>query len=59
MWQEEQVKSHETRFRAISSELNELTAVIPDKKAKVRDLEEHKQREEYLEFEVRDWYLSG
>uniref|UniRef100_A0A8C7WB71 Pleckstrin and Sec7 domain containing a n=1 Tax=Oncorhynchus mykiss TaxID=8022 RepID=A0A8C7WB71_ONCMY len=49
--QEEQVKSHETRFRAISSELNELTAVIPDKKAKVRDLEEHKQREEYLEFE--------
>uniref|UniRef100_A0A8C7L5S4 PH and SEC7 domain-containing protein 1-like n=1 Tax=Oncorhynchus kisutch TaxID=8019 RepID=A0A8C7L5S4_ONCKI len=51
--QEEQVKSHETRFRAISSELNELTAVIPDKKAKVRDLEEHKQREEYLEFEIR------
>ncbi|KAL0964300.1 hypothetical protein UPYG_G00321970 [Umbra pygmaea] len=49
--QEEQVKSHETRFRAISTELNELTAVIPDKKAKVRDLEEHKQREEYLEFE--------
>ncbi|XP_055758113.1 uncharacterized protein psda isoform X2 [Salvelinus fontinalis] len=49
--QEEQVKSHETRFRAISSELIELTAVIPDKKAKVRDLEEHKQREEYLEFE--------
>uniref|UniRef100_A0A8C7LF13 PH and SEC7 domain-containing protein 1-like n=1 Tax=Oncorhynchus kisutch TaxID=8019 RepID=A0A8C7LF13_ONCKI len=53
--QEEQVKSHETRFRAISSELNELTAVIPDKKAKVRDLEEHKQREEYLEFEVSDY----
>uniref|UniRef100_A0A8C8HZS9 Pleckstrin and Sec7 domain containing a n=1 Tax=Oncorhynchus tshawytscha TaxID=74940 RepID=A0A8C8HZS9_ONCTS len=49
--QEEQVKSHETRFRTISSELIELTAVIPDKKAKVRDLEEHKQREEYLEFE--------
>ncbi|XP_010868514.2 uncharacterized protein psda isoform X1 [Esox lucius] len=49
--QEEQVKSHETRFRTISSELNELNAVIPDKKAKVRDLEEHKQREEYLEFE--------
>uniref|UniRef100_A0A6Q2WV90 Pleckstrin and Sec7 domain containing a n=1 Tax=Esox lucius TaxID=8010 RepID=A0A6Q2WV90_ESOLU len=58
--QEEQVKSHETRFRTISSELNELNAVIPDKKAKVRDLEEHKQREEYLEFEVRGCHcLTG
>ncbi|KAM6956231.1 uncharacterized protein FYW47_012173 [Aplochiton taeniatus] len=49
--QEEQVKSHETRFRAISTELTELTATPPDKKVKGRELEEHKQREEYFEFE--------
>lgn len=51
--QEEQGKSHETRFRAISSELTELTDVPFDKKVKGRELEEHKQRGEYLAFEVR------
>ncbi|XP_062319584.1 PH and SEC7 domain-containing protein 1 isoform X2 [Osmerus eperlanus] len=49
--QEEQGKSHETRFRAISSELTELTDVPLDKKVKGRELEEHKQRGEYLAFE--------
>uniref|UniRef100_A0AAY4BZA3 SEC7 domain-containing protein n=1 Tax=Denticeps clupeoides TaxID=299321 RepID=A0AAY4BZA3_9TELE len=49
--QEEQVQSHESRFRAISSELTELRAVPPDPKVKGREQEEYKQREEYLEFE--------
>ncbi|KAM4607395.1 PH and SEC7 domain-containing protein 1 [Polymixia lowei] len=49
--QEEQVKSHESRFRAVSSELADLMATPPDRKVKGRELEEHKLREEYLEFE--------
>lgn len=51
--QEEQVKSHENRFRAVSSELADLTASTPDRKVKGRELEEQKLRQEYLEFEVR------
>ena len=54
--QEEQVQSQETRFRAVSSELTELRAVPPDRKVKGRELEEYKQRDEYLEFEV-SWSL--
>uniref|UniRef100_A0A8C6TDI3 Pleckstrin and Sec7 domain containing a n=1 Tax=Neogobius melanostomus TaxID=47308 RepID=A0A8C6TDI3_9GOBI len=46
--QEEQLKSHENRFRAVSSELAELVA---DSKGKGREVEEQKQRQEYLEFE--------
>ncbi|XP_028279793.1 PH and SEC7 domain-containing protein 1-like [Parambassis ranga] len=49
--QEEQFKSHENRFRAVSSELADLTASTPDRKVKGRELEEHKLRQEYLEFE--------
>ncbi|XP_041866800.1 uncharacterized protein LOC121655934 [Melanotaenia boesemani] len=49
--QEEQLKSHENRFRAVSSELVELTASTPDRKVKGRELEEQKLRKEYLEFE--------
>ncbi|XP_076142016.1 PH and SEC7 domain-containing protein 1 isoform X1 [Alosa pseudoharengus] len=49
--QEEQVQSHETRFRAVSFELTELRTVPLDRKVKGRELEEHKQREEYLDFE--------
>ncbi|KAG9344512.1 hypothetical protein JZ751_011182 [Albula glossodonta] len=49
--QEEQVQSHEARFRAISSELTELHSFPPDRKVKGRELEEYRQREEYLEFE--------
>ncbi|XP_056292498.1 PH and SEC7 domain-containing protein 1-like [Pseudoliparis swirei] len=50
---EEQVKSHENRFRAVCSELAELTASTPDPKVKGRELEEQKLRQEYLEFETR------
>lgn len=53
MSQEEQVKAHENRFRAVSSELADLTASTPDRKVKGRELEEQKVRQEYLEFEVR------
>uniref|UniRef100_A0A3Q2WVQ5 Pleckstrin and Sec7 domain containing a n=1 Tax=Haplochromis burtoni TaxID=8153 RepID=A0A3Q2WVQ5_HAPBU len=49
--QEEQVKSHENRFRAVSSELSDLNAATPDRKVKGRELEEQKLRQEYLEFE--------
>ncbi|XP_056147688.1 PH and SEC7 domain-containing protein 1 isoform X2 [Lampris incognitus] len=49
--QEEQVKSHENRFRAVSAELVDLTAMPPERKVKSRELEEHKLREEYLDFE--------
>ena len=51
--QEEQVKSHEARFRSISTELAELRSYPPDRKVKGRDLDEYRQRDEYLEFEVR------
>ncbi|XP_076830152.1 uncharacterized protein psda isoform X2 [Brachyhypopomus gauderio] len=49
--QEEQVQSHETRFRAVSSELQELRSVPQERKLRGRELEEAKLREEYLEFE--------
>lgn len=51
--QEEQLKSHETRFRAVSAELQELRSTPQDRKTKNRDQEEHKLREEYLDFEVK------
>ncbi|XP_036408095.1 PH and SEC7 domain-containing protein 1-like isoform X2 [Megalops cyprinoides] len=49
--QEEQVQAHEARFRATSSELAELRSYPPDRKVKGRELEEYRQRDEYLEFE--------
>uniref|UniRef100_A0A3Q2CE22 Pleckstrin and Sec7 domain containing n=2 Tax=Cyprinodon variegatus TaxID=28743 RepID=A0A3Q2CE22_CYPVA len=49
--QEEQLKSHESRYRAVHSELTELLAATPDRKVKGRELEEQKLRKEYLEFE--------
>uniref|UniRef100_A0A3Q3VWJ2 PH domain-containing protein n=1 Tax=Mola mola TaxID=94237 RepID=A0A3Q3VWJ2_MOLML len=49
--QEEQVRSHETRFKTLSSELAELRSYPPDRKVKGRELEEYRQRDEYLEFE--------
>lgn len=48
------MKAHEARFRAITTELAELRSYPPDRKVKGRDLEEYRQRDEYLEFEVRD-----
>lgn len=50
--QEEQIRSHEARFRALSTELAELRSYPPDRKVKGRELEEYRQRDEYLEFEV-------
>ncbi|XP_074474990.1 uncharacterized protein LOC141757960 isoform X1 [Sebastes fasciatus] len=49
--EEEQVRSHESRFRALSTELAELRSYPPDRKVKGRELEEYRQRDEYLEFE--------
>ncbi|XP_034563400.1 uncharacterized protein LOC117829816 [Notolabrus celidotus] len=49
--EEEQVRSHEARFRALSTELAELRSFPPDRKVKGRELEEYRQRDEYLEFE--------
>uniref|UniRef100_A0A8D3AE18 PH and SEC7 domain-containing protein 1-like n=1 Tax=Scophthalmus maximus TaxID=52904 RepID=A0A8D3AE18_SCOMX len=48
---EEQVRSHESRFRALSAELTELRSYPPDRKVKGRELEEYRQRDEYLDFE--------
>ncbi|MGH0120873.1 UNVERIFIED_CONTAM: hypothetical protein FKN15_024354 [Acipenser sinensis] len=49
--QEEQVQSHEARFRSTSAELAELCSYPPERKVKGRELEEYRQRNEYLEFE--------
>ncbi|KAA0717894.1 PH and SEC7 domain-containing protein 1 [Triplophysa tibetana] len=49
--QEEQLKSQETRFRSVSAELQELRSSPQERKIKSKDQEEHKQREEYLDFE--------
>nr|XP_057925227.1 PH and SEC7 domain-containing protein 1-like isoform X5 [Doryrhamphus excisus] len=49
--EEEQIRSHEARFRAVASELAELRSYPPDRKVKGRELDEYRQRDEYLEFE--------
>ncbi|XP_061823278.1 uncharacterized protein psda isoform X1 [Nerophis lumbriciformis] len=49
--QEEQVKSHEGRFRAASAELDDLLTSMAEHKVKGRELDEQKLRREYLEFE--------
>uniref|UniRef100_H2TAZ2 Pleckstrin and Sec7 domain containing n=1 Tax=Takifugu rubripes TaxID=31033 RepID=H2TAZ2_TAKRU len=49
--EEEQVRSHEARFKALSTELAELRSYPPDRKVKGRELEEYRLRDEYLEFE--------
>uniref|UniRef100_A0A4W4EEM4 PH domain-containing protein n=1 Tax=Electrophorus electricus TaxID=8005 RepID=A0A4W4EEM4_ELEEL len=49
--QEEQVHSHEERFQAVSSERQELRSIPQERKLRGKELEEVKQREEYLEFE--------
>lgn len=51
--QEEQVRSHEARFKTLSTELAELRAYPPDRKLKGRELDEYRHRDEYLEFEVK------
>ncbi|XP_048361528.1 PH and SEC7 domain-containing protein 1 isoform X2 [Sphaerodactylus townsendi] len=49
--QEEQLKSHEAKFKAMAAELLEHRASLPDKKVKGKEYEELKQKEEYLVFE--------
>uniref|UniRef100_A0A6I8PA99 Pleckstrin and Sec7 domain containing n=1 Tax=Ornithorhynchus anatinus TaxID=9258 RepID=A0A6I8PA99_ORNAN len=49
--QEEQVRTHESKLRAVASELQEHRAALPDKKGKGKDSEEQRQKEAYLEFE--------
>uniref|UniRef100_A0A8C5HVT5 PH and SEC7 domain-containing protein 2-like n=1 Tax=Gouania willdenowi TaxID=441366 RepID=A0A8C5HVT5_GOUWI len=49
--EEEQIRSHEARFRTISTELAELRSFPPDRKVKGRELEEYRLRDDYLDFE--------
>ncbi|NXL34721.1 PSD1 protein, partial [Glaucidium brasilianum] len=49
--QEEQVKSHESKFKTMSAGLLEHRSSLPEKKVKGKEYEELKQKEEYLEFE--------
>ncbi|NXD15094.1 PSD1 protein, partial [Nothocercus nigrocapillus] len=49
--QDEQVKSHETKFKTMSAELVEHRSSLPERKVKGKEYEELKQKEEYLEFE--------
>ncbi|XP_054654581.1 PH and SEC7 domain-containing protein 1 isoform X2 [Dunckerocampus dactyliophorus] len=49
--QEEQLKSHEGRFRAAAAELEDVLASTAQHKVKGRELDEQKLRREYLEFE--------
>ncbi|XP_060096982.1 PH and SEC7 domain-containing protein 1 [Heteronotia binoei] len=49
--QEEQLKSHETKFKAMAAELLEHRASLPERKVKGKEYEELKQKEEYLAFE--------
>ncbi|KAL7990355.1 hypothetical protein Chor_013785 [Crotalus horridus] len=49
---EEQLKSHEIKFKAMAAELLEHRSSLPEKKVKGKEYEELKQKEEYLIFEV-------
>ncbi|XP_075697722.1 PH and SEC7 domain-containing protein 1 isoform X3 [Rhinoderma darwinii] len=49
--QEEQVKTHESKFKSMSSSLIEHRTTPPDKKVKGKEVDEFKQKEDYLEFE--------
>ncbi|XP_077310605.1 PH and SEC7 domain-containing protein 1 isoform X1 [Lithobates pipiens] len=48
--QEDQVKTHEAKFKSMSSSLIEHRTSPPDRKVKVK-MDEFKQKEDYLEFE--------
>ncbi|KAM8924366.1 PH and SEC7 domain-containing protein 1 isoform 2-T2 [Pelodytes ibericus] len=49
--QEDQVKTHESKFKNMSSSLIEHRTSPPDKKLKGKEVDEFKQKEDYLEFE--------
>ncbi|XP_007895656.1 PH and SEC7 domain-containing protein 1 isoform X3 [Callorhinchus milii] len=48
---EEQVKAHEARLKSMTVDLAEHHSYPPDKKVKGKELEEYRQKEDYLEFE--------
>lgn len=50
--QEEQVRTHEAKLKAMASELREHRATQLTKKARGKEAEEQRQKEAYLEFEV-------
>ncbi|NP_001399802.1 PH and SEC7 domain-containing protein 3 isoform 12 [Homo sapiens] len=49
--QEEQLKSHESKLKQITTELAEHRSYPPDKKVKAKDVDEYKLKDHYLEFE--------
>ncbi|XP_031806682.1 PH and SEC7 domain-containing protein 3 isoform X4 [Sarcophilus harrisii] len=49
--QDEQLKSHETKLKQISTELAEHRSYPPDKKVKAKEIDEYKLKDHYLEFE--------
>uniref|UniRef100_K7FM51 Pleckstrin and Sec7 domain containing 3 n=1 Tax=Pelodiscus sinensis TaxID=13735 RepID=K7FM51_PELSI len=49
--QEEQLKSHETKLKQISTELAEHRSYPPDKKLKGKEVDDYKLKDHYLEFE--------
>uniref|UniRef100_F1MG15 Pleckstrin and Sec7 domain containing 3 n=1 Tax=Bos taurus TaxID=9913 RepID=F1MG15_BOVIN len=49
--QEEQLKSHESKLRQITTELAEHRSYPPDKKVKAKEVDEYKLKDHYLEFE--------
>lgn len=51
--QEEQLKSHESKLKQITTELAEHRSYPPDKKVKAKDVDEYKLKDHYLEFEVQ------
>lgn len=58
--QEEQVRTHEAKLKAMASELREHRAAHLGKKARGKEADEQRQKEAYLEFEVSllDWGLG-
>ncbi|XP_040827242.1 PH and SEC7 domain-containing protein 3 isoform X2 [Ochotona curzoniae] len=49
--QEEQLKSHESKLKQITTELAEHRSYPPDKKVKAKEVDEYKLKDHYLEFE--------
>ncbi|KAM5278694.1 PH and SEC7 domain-containing protein 3 isoform 2-T2 [Hipposideros larvatus] len=49
--QEEQLKSHESKLKQVTTELAEHRSYPPDKKVKAKEADEYKLKEHYLEFE--------
>uniref|UniRef100_A0A8C3WAY4 Pleckstrin and Sec7 domain containing 3 n=1 Tax=Catagonus wagneri TaxID=51154 RepID=A0A8C3WAY4_9CETA len=49
--QEEQLKSHESKLKQISTELAEHRSYPPDKKVKAKEADEYRLKDHYLEFE--------